>query len=198
MEPNLMGPPTAHGLLSTLRTARHAHALASDRAPPLRLLLWLSRLSRLIPPTATTPGAECPSSRAYQAQLRRPLCKCRGPSGLAPLRRLAAPPPLAAPLAPPLAPACGSLPPPAWVRTEERIDLAAMMGGFSEAPQLLEHLELWRDNLDPHSHSSLQARPPLSSHPSCHTPVLQPSIPAATPQLANPPQPVCSPLPETC
>ena len=112
-----------------------------------------------VPPTSSTADSKRSSLRACQAQLRKPLCKCRGPSGLAPLRRLAPPSPLDAPAASPPVPACESRPPPAWLPTEERIDLAAMMSSLAGSTPLLEHLDLWQANLDPHSHSSLQASP---------------------------------------
>ena len=146
-----------------------------------------------------TADSKRPWLRACQAQLRKPLCKCRGPSGLAPLRRLAPPSPLAlAPAASPPVPACESRPPPAWLPTEERIDLAAMMSSLAGSAPLLEQLDLWQDNLDPHSHSSLQARP---SPPRPSPPIASP--PLASPRLASPSQathawlqPGCSPPPE--
>ena len=93
-----------------------------------------------------------------QAQLRKPLCKCRGANGLAPLARLGVPSPLAGPPATARrADGVSSPPPPEWQPTQERVDLARMMASGA-APQLVDTIALWQDNLDPHSFASLEVR----------------------------------------
>ena len=93
-----------------------------------------------------------------QAQLRKPLCKCRGANGLAPLARLGVPSPLAGPLAPAFrTDGVSGPPPPEWQPTHERVDLARMMASGA-APQLVDTISLWQDNLDPQSFASLEVR----------------------------------------
>ena len=92
-----------------------------------------------------------------KAQLRKPLCKCRGANSLAPLARLGVASPLAtSPIDAARRPDCVSgPPPPEWQPTQERVDLARMMASGA-TPQLVDAIALWQDNLDPHSFASLE------------------------------------------
>jgi hypothetical protein len=93
------------------------------------------------------------------ATLRKPLCQCRGASGRECLIRLskesASPAGVSKPEPAPPPP---RLPPPAWEPCHDvSVDIDALLRTLAQ-PRLVEQLELWRDDVEPHSTASLHVR----------------------------------------
>ena len=119
-----------------------------------------------------------------QATLRKPLCKCRGSAGREALISLEAPvrnqrrqpqqkepeedeerwrvasEAGAAHSKPPqrVAQRVTTPPPPEWLPCGESINLEALLLSLATPPALVETLELWKDDLEPHSFSFLRVR----------------------------------------
>ena len=88
------------------------------------------------------------------AVLRKPLCKCRGSSGRATLINLCKPQDDADGRIAPAAADAGEPPepppPPEWTRVEgELVDVEGLLRGVV-APDFVEGVELWKDDLEPH------------------------------------------------
>ena len=101
-----------------------------------------------------------------QAQLRRPLCKCRGTNGRAPLVSVG---PAARDAASAIAPQAAEFEeaeaaveqsaavPPPWLPTQQAVELDSLLRGVT-VPLFDDEIDLWRDDQDPHSLCSLRAR----------------------------------------
>lgn len=143
------------------------YSFTTPYAGTTRMIAAEPPLAALMPDGNSLHSRPAADLASGQATLRKPLCKCRGSAGREALISLEKPnlgkrsmgegdvraqqplprPPSASPVAPP-----------PWVASNESINLEVLLTTLSSPPTLVETVELWKEDLEPHSFGFLRVR----------------------------------------